>query len=215
MTKRGDEVMERETILIVEDDWVLSAHLQNVLTGYGYNVMEPVMSGEEAIQSVAARQPDLILMDIELSGEISGITASRHIGAVSDIPVIFLSNHSEDAFVQEAKTASPYGYLVKPVFDRELVVTIEMVMYRHKLNQRLKESEERFRNLFQNVTSVAVQGYSADGSTLYWNQASENLYGYTAQEAIGRNLLDLIIPPEMRVDVEYSGPQIPDNSVRW
>ena len=202
MTERGDEVMERETILIVEDDWILSAHLQNVLTGYGYNVMEPVTSGEEAILSVAARQPDLILMDIELSGEISGITASRHIGAVSDIPVIFLSNHSEDAFVQEAKTASPYGYLVKPVFDRELAVTIEMVMYRHKLNQRLKESEERFRNLFQNVTSVAVQGYSADGSTLYWNQASENLYGYTAQEAIGRNLLDLIIPPEMRVDVE-------------
>ena len=202
MTKRGDEVMERETILIVEDDWVLSAHLQNVLTGYGYNVMEPVMSGEEAILSVAARQPDLILMDIELSGEISGITASRHIGAVADIPVIFLSNHSEDAFVQEAKTASPYGYLVKPVFDRELAVAIEMVLYRHKLNQRLKESEERFRNLFQNVTSVAVQGYSADGSTLYWNQASENLYGYTAQEAIGRNLLDLIIPPEMRVDVE-------------
>ena len=202
MTERGDEVMERETILIVEDDWILSDHLRNVLTGYGYNVMEPVMSGEEAILSVAARQPDLILMDIELSGEINGITASRHIGAVSDIPVIFLSNHSEDAFVQEAKTASPYGYLVKPVFDRELAVTIEMVMYRHKLNQRLKESEERFRNLFQNVTSVAVQGYSADGSTLYWNQASENLYGYTAQEAIGRNLLDLIIPPEMRVDVE-------------
>ncbi len=202
MTERGDEVMARETILIVEDDWILSEHLQNVLTGYGYNVMEPVMSGEEAILSVAARQPDLILMDIELSGEINGITASRHIGAVSDIPVIFLSNHSEDAFVQEAKTASPYGYLVKPVFDRELAVTIEMVMYRHKLNQRLKESEERFRNLFQNVTSVAVQGYSADGSTLYWNQASENFYGYTAQEAIGRNLLDLIIPPEMRVDVE-------------
>jgi PAS domain-containing protein len=98
--------------------------------------------------------------------------------------------------VQEAKTASPYGYLVKPVFDRELAVTIEMVMYRHKLDQRLKESEERFRNLFQNVTSVAVQGYGVDGSTLYWNQASENLYGYTAQEAIGRNLLDIIIPPE-------------------
>jgi PAS domain S-box-containing protein len=202
MTERGDEVMARETILIVEDDWILSEHLQNVLTGMGYNVMEPVMSGEEAILSVAARQPDLILMDIELSGEINGITASRHIGAISDIPVIFLSSHSEDVTVQEAKTASPYGYLVKPVFDRELAVAIEMVLYRHKLDQRLRESEERFRNLFQNVTSVAVQGYGVDGSTLYWNQASENLYGYTAQEAIGRNLLDLIIPPEMRADVE-------------
>ena len=65
----------------------------------------------------------------------------------------------------------------------------------------LRESEARFRNLFQEVQSVSVQGYGTDGRTKYWNLASEQLYGYTAQEAIGQNLLHLIIPPEMREDV--------------
>ena len=72
---------------------------------------------------------------------------------------------------------------------------------RKQAEMALKESEERFRNLLQEIPSVAVQGYGPDGTTQYWNQASEKLYGYSAQEAIGRNLLDLIIPPEMRRDV--------------
>jgi len=69
---------------------------------------------------------------------------------------------------------------------------------RKKIEKVLKESEERFRNLMENVDAVAVQGYGLDGTTQYWNKASERLYGYTRQEAIGRSLLDLIIPPEMR-----------------
>ena len=68
---------------------------------------------------------------------------------------------------------------------------------RQKAQKALKESEERFRNLMENVDAVAVQGYGPDGTTQYWNKASERLYGYTKQEAIGRNLLDLIIPPEL------------------
>ncbi|NDY70579.1 histidine kinase [Desulfobacter hydrogenophilus] len=69
---------------------------------------------------------------------------------------------------------------------------------RQKTEKSLKESEKRFRNLMENVDTVAVQGYGFDGTTQYWNKASERLYGYTRQEAIGCSLLDLIIPPEMR-----------------
>lgn len=72
---------------------------------------------------------------------------------------------------------------------------------RQKAEKGLKESEERFRNLMENVDAVAVQGYGLDGTTQYWNKASERLYGYTSQEAIGCSLLDLIIPPEMRLAV--------------
>ncbi len=81
---------------------------------------------------------------------------------------------------------------------------VEDVTERKAMDEKLRESEERFRNLLQNVPSIAVQGYGADGTTQYWNQASEQLYGYSAQEAIGHSLLDLIIPPEMRVDVEHA-----------
>ena len=67
--------------------------------------------------------------------------------------------------------------------------------------KKLKESEERFRNLMENIDAVAVQGYGPDGTTQYWNKASERLYGYNRQEAIGRNILDLKIPSEMKGDV--------------
>jgi len=72
---------------------------------------------------------------------------------------------------------------------------------RMRAKELIRESEERFRSLLQNVLSVSVQGYAPDGTTQYWNKASEQLYGYTEQEAIGRNLLELIIPPEMQVGV--------------
>jgi PAS domain S-box-containing protein len=75
---------------------------------------------------------------------------------------------------------------------------------RRQVEQSIRESEERFRMLFQDVQSVSVQGYSMDGTTHYWNKASENLYGYTSQDAIGKNLLDLIIPPEMAEGVRQA-----------
>jgi PAS domain S-box-containing protein len=75
---------------------------------------------------------------------------------------------------------------------------------RKHTEEALYASETRFRTLLQDVSSVSVQGYAPDGTTQYWNKASEKLYGYTAEEAIGQNLLDLIIPPEMRPDVQQA-----------
>jgi two-component system cell cycle sensor histidine kinase/response regulator CckA len=75
---------------------------------------------------------------------------------------------------------------------------------RKNADEALRQSEERFRNLLQDIPTVAVQGYGPDGTTQYWNKASERLYGFSAEEAIGRNLLDLIIPPEARSDVEQA-----------
>lgn len=82
-----------------------------------------------------------------------------------------------------------------------IVTTVEDVTEARRTEEALRESEERFRSLLHNVPSVAVQGYTLDGTTRYWNRASETLYGYTAEEALGRNLLDLIIPPDLRAPV--------------
>ena len=143
--------MAGKTILIVEDDGIIATHFQYMLTGRGYNVLAPVASGEEAILVAAARQPDLVLVDIELAGEMNGITAAGHIRAAADVPVIFLTAYSEDKLLQQAKAIAPYGYLVKPVPERELAATVEMALHRHTLDRRLKESEAKLRESLEQV----------------------------------------------------------------
>ena len=131
--------MEKKTILIVEDDGVLGLQLQNMLVNLGYNVPDPVATGEETIVAVAVERPDLILMDIQLAGEMDGVTAAGRICSMADIPIVFLTGFFQDPLLQRAKIAAPYGYLIKPVSLRELTATIEMALYKHSLDRQLKE----------------------------------------------------------------------------
>ena len=164
--------MENKTILIVEDDGILAVQLRNMLIELGYSVPEPVATGEEAIAVVTAERsylvspelaspdmalsglilPDLILMDIKLAGEMDGITAAARIRSVADVPIVFLTGFSHDPLLQRAKTTAPYGYLVKPVSQQNLVATIEMALYKHTLDRQLKESEERYKSLYQLIS---------------------------------------------------------------
>ncbi len=151
--------MEQKTVLIVEDDAILAIQVRNMLVDVGYNVLEPVASGEAAIAAIVAERPepglpdlilpDLILMDIQLSGPMDGITAAEHIRKVADVPVVFLTGYSHDPLLQRAKTTMPYGYLVKPVSSRELVATIEMALYKHTIDRQLRESEDRYKYLYR------------------------------------------------------------------
>jgi PAS domain S-box-containing protein len=161
--------VENKTILIVEDDGILAIQLQSMLIELGYNVLEPVATGEAAIAVVTAGRsylvspelaspylalsglilPDLILMDIKLAGEMDGITAAARIRSVADVPIVFLTGFSHDPLLQRAKTTAPYGYLVKPASQQNLVATIEMALYKHTLDRQLKESEERYKSLYQ------------------------------------------------------------------
>lgn len=135
--------MTSKTILIVEDDGIIATRLHDTLTRCGYNAPAPVASGEEAVAAVTAAAPDLVLMDIELAGAMNGTTAAEHIHADFDIPIVYLTAYSQAAQLQRAKATSPYGYLIKPVAERELLATLEMALHRHALDRRLKESEER------------------------------------------------------------------------
>ncbi|NTW24055.1 MAG: PAS domain S-box protein [Lentimicrobium sp.] len=104
--------------------------------------------------------------------------------------IVGVGNKAIDYSQQDIDTITLIGDLAWEIAERK------------QSEEALRESEERFRRLLRNVSSVSVQGYNPEGITQYWNQASEKLYGYAEEEAIGRNLLDLIIPPEMAESVK-------------
>jgi len=158
--------MEQKTVLIVEDDGILAVQLLNMLTVLGYNVTKPVATGAAAIAAVAAKRPDLIspdliLMDIQLSGEMDGISAAEHIRSIADVPIIFLTGYSQYPLLQRAKLVAPYGYLIKPVSSRELAATIEMAFYRHSLDLQLKENKVALQSAHDEL-ELRVQERTAD-----------------------------------------------------
>ena len=116
--------MKKARILVVEDDAIISKDIRNTLETLGHEVPGVAVLGEEALEKAAELRPDLVLMDIQLAGDIDGVEAAAHIREQLQIPVIFLTAYSEDTTLHRAKTTEPYGYLVKPLLVRYLRIVI-------------------------------------------------------------------------------------------
>jgi two-component system, response regulator PdtaR len=121
---------KKPSILIVEDEGLIALHLQELLQKAGYDVPDMVPSGEDAIECMRASIPDLILMDITLDGKLDGIETARHIRKSSDIPIIFLTAHSESKRLMEAEDLAPYGFLGKPFDLSDVVSAVEKALHR-------------------------------------------------------------------------------------
>jgi DNA-binding NarL/FixJ family response regulator len=131
--------------MVVDDEAVIALRLQQRLTSMGFDVTGVAYSGEEAVETARDLRPDLILMDIMIPGKLDGIAAAKIVKAELDIPVVFLTAHSEDKIIERAKQAEPYGYILKPFQDRELKATVEIALYKKDMEQRLKESKIQLR----------------------------------------------------------------------
>lgn len=131
--------MRKTKILVVEDDSILSEMLQERLQGLGYEVPGVVTTGEEAIAKAGELTPDLILMDIRLKGTMDGIGAAQKIRDRYDLPIIYLTAHGDEETFDRAKGTGPQNYLLKPVNDKDLQVSIEMALFRHRLEMDLKD----------------------------------------------------------------------------
>ncbi|RZN37721.1 MAG: response regulator [Methanophagales archaeon ANME-1-THS] len=129
-------------ILVVEDERIVATGIRNMLGTLGYRVPAVAASGEEAIKKAAEIQPDLVLMDIVLQGDMDGIQAAEHIRARFNIPVVYLTAYADEATVRRAKMTAPYGYLLKPFNERELHAAIEMALYKHMMEREATPSAE-------------------------------------------------------------------------
>lgn len=143
--------LEEGKILIAEDENLVADSLKVFLTKTGYDVLAVVPSGEEAIRLAGDKKPDLVLMDINLAGRIDGVDAARVIYATYNVPIIFLTAHSEDEMLERVKEANPYGYILKPFVAAELKSAILLAMHRHKseseINRKIRELEDANKQL--------------------------------------------------------------------
>lgn len=122
-------------VLLVEDDWIIAKEISCSLQDFGFELMGPYESGEEALANIAAIKPDIVLLDIGLSGELNGIETAQRIKTVFPVPCIFLTALADMATIDKAKLAGPYGYLVKPVSTETLYSTIEITLHNASAKQ--------------------------------------------------------------------------------
>ncbi len=143
--------MEPPRILIVEDEYIIANDIQASLEDMVYTVCAIVSTGEEAIEKIEIENPDLVLMDIMLKGNMDGIEASELIRSKFDVPVVYLTAYADENILQRAKVTEPMGYLLKPFKDSELRSTIEVALYKHRMEKErgklIKELQEALKEI--------------------------------------------------------------------
>ena len=195
--------MDKVRILIVEDELIVAEDLKEVIEGLGYQVVGIADTGEKAIAQALELKPDLMLSDIRLHGEMTGIEAAQQIVAQLDLPVVFLSAFADEDTLAKVKEINPYGYLLKPFKEQELRTTIEVVLHKHDIElemrslqrqlqrkvEELEQSQVQIRKLSRVVeqSPVSVLMTDTEGVIEYVNDCFSVITGYTREEVIGEN----------------------------
>lgn len=192
--------LQHPSVLIVEDEPMIALETEETLLDLGYKVLSITDNGVDAVNIAKSDKPDVVLMDIRLKGEMDGIEAAGIIGSGLNIPVIFMTAHSEEEYLEEAKLTFPYGYLVKPVQEKELKVALKMTLYaakaeqeRRKTEQNLKKSEKEYKELVQAANSIIMK-FDPEGRITFINSYAQDFFGFKESEILGRNIIGSILP---------------------
>lgn len=134
--------MEKLKIFVVEDESIVAKDIQNSLIKLGYEVVGTANNGTEAIEKITESKPDLVLMDIMIKGDMTGIEVSERLKDKINVPVVFLTAYADQDTLSKAKTTEPYGYILKPFKEIDLHSTIEMAVYKHRRDSELQKERD-------------------------------------------------------------------------
>ncbi|HEX3036850.1 MAG TPA: response regulator [Thermodesulfobacteriota bacterium] len=177
------------SILIVEDEGLVARNIRNRLKKLGYEVAALVSSGEEAICKVEEMQPDLVLMDIVLEGDMDGVEAAKQICSRFNIPVVYLTSYADNDTLERAKMTEPFGYILKPFEIKELHSSIEIALRKHDIVRKLEEREKYLTKTLNSVSdAVAVIVTDTKGFVTFMNPLAEALTGWKQEDALNRDL---------------------------
>jgi len=182
--------LERRRILIVEDEALVAADIEQRLEALGYDVCGVADTCGGAISDTLALKPDLVLMDIHLIGDRDGVHAATQIRESSGIPVVFLTAHADDDTLARLRAAAPFGFILKPFAERELKATIEVAFYRQEAEIQSLAAE---RWLVTSLSSIGdgVIAIDIQGKVKFINPIAEVMTGWPRKSALGRDIIDV------------------------
>ena len=184
MEQRG-EIMAK--VLVVEDERIVAEDIRRSLQNLGYDILAVVSSGEKAFQKIAEERPDLVLMDIVLKGKMDGIEAAKLIRTQFNIPIVYLTAYADEKLLHRVKATEPYGYILKPFEDKELHTVIEMALYKHEMEKKLRESEQWLATTLKSIGDGII-ATDTKGVITFVNPVAESLTGWSQKEAVGKSL---------------------------
>ena len=188
-------------ILVVEDEAITAMDIQRTLESNGFDVVTTASNGEEAIQKAEELKPDLVLMDVVIKGEIDGVEAADKIQTLFNIPVIYLTAFSDGKTFERAKLTKPYGFLTKPVNHEGLIGAIETALYKHPLDKKLAESEERYRRIVE-TANEGIWEFDEHYITVHVNPTMAAMLGYSVEEMVGLPVSDFLFDEDLNGQVE-------------
>ena len=183
--------MEKTRILIVEDEGLIARDIEDMVRNAGYEVCAVVGTGEDAVKKAETTHPDLILMDIILRGAMDGVEAAEKIREQFNIPVIYLTAHTDENTLERAKLTEPLGYTLKPVEQKELMTVMEMALYKHQMEIKLRERQSWLSTILQSIGEgvIATERF---GNITFMNSVAEKLTGWTQRDSIGKPLTSVL-----------------------
>jgi len=183
--------MARSRVLVVEDETIVAMDLKRALEGFGYTVPGIAISGSEALEMATNTRPDIVLMDIQLDGQMDGIDVANRLNDLLDVPIVFLTAFSNETTLQRAKTVHPFGFLLKPYQERELRGAVEVALYTHGMEKKLRRRESWLDAILRGMADGVV-ATDAAGFVVFMNPPAVALTGRTADQARGLTLAKVL-----------------------
>lgn len=182
--------MNKAKIFISEDETIIAKDLEERLKRLGYTVSGMAATGEKTLKGIEETKPDIILLDIVLKGPMDGIEIADYVRRNYDIPIIFLTAYADAETLQRAKLTEPFGYILKPFEQRELYVTIEVALYKHKLESKLKQNEQWLQTILESI-SDGIIAIDTQQTVKFLNSSAELITGWSRGDLIGKPIMEL------------------------
>jgi two-component system, cell cycle sensor histidine kinase and response regulator CckA len=174
-------------ILIVEDEGIIAAHIASLLSKTGYEVAGIVESSEEALAKIPELDPALVLMDIRIKGSMDGIETTAKLRERLDVPVVYLTAHTDQQTIDRAKMTGAFGFLAKPIHRGSLATTIEMAIHKHRADRAVRE-QRAWMSTVLGTMADAMAVIDRDGKVQFLNSPAEELTGWGNEEARNRDI---------------------------